>query len=983
MTAERWHQVRDILYAASRMEGAARALYLDESCAADPALRHEVETLLSALDQSGEFLERGTRGSTSEAQITRIGPYLVLGQAGRGGMGVVYHAVRDDDYRQEVAIKLIQAGAETDFLIGRFRLERQALALLNHPNIARLLDGGTMPDGRPYLVMEWVEGRPITDYCQAQRLSLRERLKLFLEVGKAVEHAHRNLVVHRDLKPSNILINADGYPKLLDFGIAKIFAPEAGSESMTMTLPAGRMLTPDYASPEQVRGDVMTTATDVYSLGAVLYEILTGARPLTLETRTAAEVERVVCTQEPLPPSDATGPAGVPARELHGDLDNIVLKAIQKEPGRRYGSVDQFSDDIRRYLEGLPVIARKDTFGYRAGKFARRHRAGVVAAALVVIALSAGAAATLWEARVAVQQRARAERRFNDVRKLANSFLFEFDDAIKNLPGSVPARSLIVKRALEYLDGLAVEGRGDPSLQMEVASAYEKVAEVQGDPMYPNLGDSQGALASSRKSLAIREALAHADPQNRQLRLAIASVHQQISDILVVAGDSSGAIEHSGKALKIYQALAAKPPSDRRLDVELVIQTYHYANLLKGGDIDASLAAYQSAAGLSEKLIAAKPSDPAGKIHLASSLDGLGGVLQEKGNTTGALENRRKALAIREELAGAEPDNAHYRRQVGFSHHNVGLSLMQAGDLKQALEHFRYELSLFESLHNADPKDAQARRNLSLAHKQIGDVILQTADLQGALAEYRKALDIDRSLAAGDAANAQAVLDLTFSEGKVGAVLGRLKQTREALVILRKGLRSQELLVEKDPNNGLLTGYLGTSYSRLAYCLLESGDTASALEYYRKALATRLTLYAKNPGNSGNRGALAESYVNLGKALAPGDRAGALEAYNKAIDLLGSLTATDVNNAQYRVRLADAVTGAARLYSRMASATDLERSLRVAHWNKARSLYRQGQDLWLELDRGGKLAVTDRQRPQEVARELAGCENSLAKLLEH
>jgi tetratricopeptide (TPR) repeat protein len=896
-------------------------------------------------------------------------------------MGVVYHAVRDDHYRQEVAIKLVRAGMETDFLIARFRLERQALALLNHPNIARLLDGGTTPDGRPYLVMEWVEGQPITEYCQAHHLGLRDRLQLFLDIGAAVEHAHRNLVVHRDLKPSNILITTEGRPKLLDFGIAKIFSPEATNEPLTLTLAGTRLLTPHYASPEQVRGEVVTTATDVYSLGAVLYETLTGSRPLKLDNSTPQEIERTVCTQEPPPPSAATGTAGVPTRDLRGDLDNIVLKALQKEPQRRYGSVNQFSEDIRRYLEGHPVVARKDTLRYRAGKFARRHRAGVVAGVLILTAVLAGAAATLWEARVAVEQRGRAERRFNDVRKLANSFLFEFDDAIKNLPGSTPARSLVVKRALEYLDGLAAEGRGDRSLQMEIASAYERIGAVQGDPMFPNLGDSQGALASSKKSLAIREALSRADPENRQLRLALASIHQQISNVLDFSGDKAGAVEHSGKALRIYQALTASLANDPKFQTELVIQTYHHANLLKvTGDLDEAAVEYRRAAELSGRLIASYPSNKEGKVHLATSLDGLGYVLQDKGDTAGALENRRKGLVIREELTALDPDNAHYRRQLAFSHHNMGLSLVEAGDLSPALTHFRHELSLFESLSAADPKDVQARRNRSLAHKQIGDLLMRNEDLNGALDQYRKSLDIDRDLSSADTGNSQALLDLSFSESKVGSALGKVGKTRDALAIMRRGVARQELLVKEDPHHILLYGHLANSYTRLANCLLQSGDTKTALEYYRKAVAARLNLSEKNLASNANRGALAECYTNLGKALAPSDTMDALKQYTKAIELLEPLTITDRTNAQYRIGLADALTNTARLYARLASTHNEELSLRLQQWTKARSFYQRSESLWLELDRSGKLPLTNRRELRDITRELAICDDSVAKL---
>ncbi|HLJ47374.1 MAG TPA: protein kinase [Bryobacteraceae bacterium] len=912
MTAERWHQVRDILYAASCLEGRARLEYLDERCDGDAPLRHEVEKLLAALEQCGGFLEP----DSPEAQamrILRIGPYLLLEEAGRGGMGVVYRAVRDDEYRQEVAIKLVRGGVDVDFLIPRFRVERQALALLNHPNIARLLDGGTTTDGWPYLVMEWVDGEPVTAYSQRHELGVRDRLHLFLDICDAVEHAHQKLVVHRDLKPSNILITREGTPKLLDFGIAKIFYPDAGSDPLT-TLAGPRLLTPDYASPEQLRGEPVATATDVYSLGAVLYELLTGRRALKLESRTPAEIERVVCMQEPIVPSAATESGGVPARELRGDLDNIVLKAMQKDPRRRYGSVGQFSDDIRRHLQGRPVTARKDTLAYRMSKFARRHRVGVAAAALIICAVTAGAATTLWQARVAVEQRARAERRFNDVRRLANSFLFEFDDAIRDLPGSTAARSLVVMRALEYLDSLMAEARGDRSLQLEIASAYERVGEVQGDPMFPNLGDSRGALLSSQKALTIRETLSRSDPGNPDLRLALASIHRQIGDILAVTGDSSGAVAHSATALAIYESLAAARVADLKFQQALIVQNYQHANLLTlTRDVEGAAAGYQRAVELSERLVESRPSDTEAKIHLATSLDGLGGVLQDKGNTLGALETRRKGLAIREQLAAAHPENAHYRRQLAFSHHNVGLCLVKTGDLPSALDHFRRELSLFETLGAADLKDAQARRNRSLAHKQIGDVLMRTSDVPRALEEYRKAFEIDKDLAAAEPGNRQALLDLSLSEGKVGSALAKSGKSSEGLTLLHSGIKRQEALGEENPADNKILDHLANSYTRLAACLLDSGNTSKAIEYYRKAVANRLNLSLKNPAVTAYTGALAESYSNLGNALASSDPAEALKYDVKAVQLLEPLTAGDTENAEYRTWLATARTNGARV----------------------------------------------------------------------
>lgn len=687
------------------------------------------------------------------------------------------------------------------------------------------------------------------------------------------------------------------------------------------------------------------------------------------------------------PESPKSGRTGLAApelarekRQLRGDIDNIVLKALRKEPARRYASAEQMAEDIRRHLQGFPVTATPDSVTYRARKFVRRHKVGVAATALIALAVAGGVATTWWEARVAVMERGRAERRFNDVRKLANSFLFEFDDAIRNLPGSTPARALVVKRALEYLDGLAAEARGDRSLQLEIATAYEKVAEVEGNPMFPNLGDSKGALESSRKALAILEALARTDPENQQVQMELASAHQQISDELEFSGDTAEGIAHSREALRIYEGLAAKLGADSKFQIERVIQTYQYANLLAlTGALEEATSEYRQGVELSQQIVAANPSDPERKIHLATSLDGLGNVLQERGDTAGAIENRRRGLAIREELSRLDPNNAHYRRQLAFSHHNVGLSLVAGGELASALAHFRQELSLFESLSVADRKDVQARRNRSLAHKQIGDVLMRMGDVSGALAQFRAALDIDRELAAGDPGNAQAVLDLSFSESKVGSALGKLGHTREALVSLRSGVARQESLLAQDPRRILFYNHLANSYTLIANCLLDSGDQKSAIEYYRKAVAARVTLSEKSPNSGANRGALAECYVNLGKALGTSDREDALKQYDDAVGLLENVTAVDASNTRYRMVLADALTTEARFYVRMAG-QDEDRTTRLRDWTKARSLYQHSQELWLELGRSGKLPPARSAAIREVIGELARCDDSLVKL---
>ena len=667
-------------------------------------------------------------------------------------------------------------------------------------------------------------------------------------------------------------------------------------------------------------------------------------------------------------------------RRLSGDLDNIVLKALRKEPARRYASVEQLAEDIRRQLQGRPVMATPDSASYRLGKFIRRHKAGVAATVLIALAVTGGVAATLWEARVAVQERARAQRRFNDVRKLANSFLFEFDDAIRDLPGSTPARSLVVMRALEYLDGLAAEARSDRSLQMEIASAYQKVGEVQGDPMFPNLGDSKGALQSFNKALAILETLSKTDPENQQVRMGLASAHQGISDVLDFSGDTTGAVEHSAKALKIYDGLSGNMAGQPKFLVEWVTQTYQYANLLKGvGHLEEAANEYRQAVELSERMIAASPSDPEGKIHLATSLDGLGNLLQETGDTAGALENRRRGLAIREELARLDPNNAHYRRQLAFSHHNVGLSLVEAGEFAAALAQFREELRLFESLSAADPKDVQARRNRSLAHKQIGDVLMRTGDFRGALAQYRDALDVDRDLVAADPGNWQAILDLSFSESKVGSALGKLGQMGEALVILRSAVARQEALIGKDTLHILLHNHVANSYMRLGNCLMDNKDRKAAIEAYRKAIEARLVFAQKSPNSNSNRRALAECYVSLAKALEPSDRQAALKQYGNAVELQEHLIATDQSNSQYRIALADSLSSEARLYVRLAE-QGAKPSTRLGYWTKAKSTYQRSQELWRELDGAGKLPPTQVHSVREVSSEIARCDDAMAKL---
>ncbi len=445
MTEEQMQRVKEVYETAAERDPAEWAALLDEACSGDRELRAEVEELLGFLPQSGDFIERPPLADASLfnsiaqrlAAGRRIGTYEVLEEIGRGGMGAVYLAVRaDDEFNKQVAIKLVWPGFDSAEIVRRFKQERQILANLDHPNIARLLDGGTTEEGWPYVVMEYVDGAPITDYCNERQLPVAERLKLFGQVCEAVAYAHRNLVVHRDLKPGNIFVTRDGEVKLLDFGIAKILDPALRPDAMSLTRSGMYAMTPEYASPEQARNDNITAATDVYSLGVTLYELLTGVHPFRFKTRALHEMLRVICEDEPArpslvcstafrrqdsetPPEGGTTNALSNAREntadrlrrrLQGDLDNIILKAIRKEPERRYASVEQLSEDIGRHLAGQPVIARRGSTVYRARKFIRRNKTAVAGVTILVLALLAGLIFAIRQARMA-REEARENRR--------------------------------------------------------------------------------------------------------------------------------------------------------------------------------------------------------------------------------------------------------------------------------------------------------------------------------------------------------------------------------------------------------------------------------------------------------------------------------------------------------------------------------------------------------------------------------------------
>lgn len=791
MTSGRWSRVKEIFAACLEREPSERAAYLDQACGDVPGIREEVESLLAEHEAADSFLDGAPlRDPLLEQQI---GVWRITAQIGDGGMGRVYHARRTGGgFEQEGALKVLKRGMDSELILRHFRSERQILAGLMHPGIARLLDGGMTPDGRPYFVMELVEGEPLDEYARERKLGLRQRLQLFLKVCGAVRYAHQHLVVHRDLKPSNILVNKEGEPKLLDFGIAKLLSPDG--EAVTLT--ATRMMTPQYASPEQLMGHAITTSTDVYSLGAVLYSQLTGAPPYG-DTDTIHGMAEAVSHKDPERPSTvmrkdrSEGLSRALRRSEAVDLDNIVFKALAKDPAQRYASVDELAGDVRRFLNGEPVLARPQSFPYRAGKFVRRHGWAVAATAVTVGALGVGLAATLWQARIAHQQRARAERRFNDVRKLANSMIFGVHDAIQFLPGATPARQLIVKEALQYLESLSQESSDDPSLQAELAGAYERLADVQGGFRRASLGDSEGALKSYEKALAIRTALSARDPNDAGLSRDVIRTHGKLSDLLLEKGNPAAALEHSRTLLALAESLCAK----------------------------------ESASTTDRRILATAYGDLAFKQAGA-------------GEWKAAVDNYHKSLASLEALSAGNPGNKQIQRILSLTYERTALLLLgRAGQPNEARELITRAHRISSDLAAAEPNNADLARLRAYQEMHVGEVQLALRQ-KAAIDHYRAALKEMERLAAADPRNAQYREDVASMMGMLGDAMAKSGEWEQGLEQMKRGLALLEAF--EKPNPGLVAEWqvrIGDAYGRHAAAAGASARALwrSAREWYEKA----------------------------------------------------------------------------------------------------------------------------------------------------
>jgi tRNA A-37 threonylcarbamoyl transferase component Bud32/tetratricopeptide (TPR) repeat protein len=796
MTAEEFQNLRatfDRLLAESESE---RAASLAAIAARDRLGADELRRMLAAHDKLVSVLDRpvaawmGHATAVSVRDGARLGPYRIEKQLGMGGMGIVYLASRaDGSFERKVAVKILRHDRIDRLFLSRFQQERQILAQLNHAHIASILDAGETPDGDPYFVMEYVDGVPITEYCKAHALPTERKLDLFLQVCDAIQHAHRNLTVHRDLKPGNVLVTAAGAVKLLDFGIAKLI--EQSPDSDPDLPPSAVILTPEYSSPEQIRREPITTTTDVFALGILLYELLSGEHPFRRKAVLLHETMRAICEDDPPPPS---GVAHEHANEVRGDLDSITLTALRKQPAWRYPSVEQLAEDVRRYRVGLPIMAKGNRRWYRVQKFVRRHWLPLTAAVLLVVSLATGIVATTYQAHLANQARALAEneraraeeqraaaeqqrrlaieaqqtateqkgvaeartrdaefertrerQRYRDVRALASSLLFDLYDGVRDLAGSATARRLMVAKAQRQLEVLTADGGNDIGLQRDLAACYERMGELQVDPRHPGKNDAAAALDSYRKAVSLRRNIGEQPGAQLQDRRDLALSLAKLGEGEIRTGDSKSAVQSYQEGWSIVQSLAHSDPSDLNTQRTLgAIDERRCIVLLAAGNTTGALSACQEGIATLSPLTGRSPGDVPDDVKvqrlLASTEASYASALRLSQQPHEAELHARRALEWLGRLEIIAPSNAEYRRLASTAETILAGSLAATGNVAAGTEAFRRAVQSMEIAIEIDPDDLGAALRLAVTLMSFSGRLAAAGNQEGAHDAAKEAL---------------------------------------------------------------------------------------------------------------------------------------------------------------------------------------------------------------------------------------------------
>ena len=751
-----------------------------------------------------------------------IGRYRLIRKLGEGGMGAVYLAERTEDFEQSVALKLVLEGLHLESTLSRFQVEQQALAALQHPNIVQIVDAGVSVEGIPYLAMDYVDGEPIDRHCDRQLLSVSQRIEIFLQVLEAVEYAHRRFLIHCDLKPSNILVTPEGQTKLLDFGVTKLLQPEVYGLEDGATKATLRPFTPEYASPEQLQAGTLTTATDVYSAGVVLYRLLCGQHPFEVFAGDPVKLMRSICEGDAEPVSGclvrlakrdrprADGIAAARATDarqlgaaLSGDLDAIVAKALRREPEKRYAGAAQFAADLRCFLANEPVEARVGGLRYRASKLLQRHKALVSSAALVLLVFGSGVGAWVWQAWRAEQSRVRAAARFSDVRKLTNHLLFNFYDAVAQLPGATPAQENLVRWSMSYLDDLSRRESSDSTLKLELAESYRKLGNLLGNPYENNLGKPEEAIATVTKGLVVMEQNTGAGDDSRDVLITMARLYGARSEIRWMANQSELCMKDAEESARLYDDLSRRFPNDYEVQMETAAKHDSAADLYAGAyqldfDVAKALEHLNAATEYAQRAIAADPSQVrpyrALGIYQMKIADAMAYTDPE-----GAIDVYKEARRLFDEIpAGGKEELATKRAERALIFRSAW-SYSALGRYAEAIAMYASLVAEHEEAIRLDPTNEKVHWDFSVVLRQRGEAMQYNGDYAGALADYSRCIDlVQRFLEEGLKGERRAALgEVIVYKGVVLAQLGRMQEaeavTRRGLAILTAELDEPDL----------------------------------------------------------------------------------------------------------------------------------------------------------------------------------------------